>query len=290
MSIKIIQERLQAYHCQSAQAEEQALREITQEVILAGLARTGFYKITAFQGGTCLRVFYSLNRFSEDLDFILKEPDPHFDLKPYLKNLSLELEAYGYQLEVIDRSRAEDVVKKAFLKDDSVGKILQLTELKADRSMRKIKIKLEVDSNPPGGSGFGNQYLDFPFAFSVTTQDLPSLFAGKVHALLCREYPKGRDWYDFLWYVSRGIAINFKFLSAALNQVGIWKNTGPAVDINWCVKQIGERIRGLDWQAVSADIIRFIKPSEIASVQLWNQEYFLDRLANYKRKTDGENP
>ncbi|MCK5219433.1 nucleotidyl transferase AbiEii/AbiGii toxin family protein [bacterium] len=284
MSIKIIQERLQSYHCRSAQAEEQALREITQEVVLAALARTGLYKTTAFHGGTCLRVFHGLNRFSEDLDFMLKKPDQHFNLKSYLKDIALEFEAYGYGLEVIDRSRAEDTVKKAFLKDDSIGKILQLTQLKADRSMRKIKIKLEVDSNPPGGSDFENQYLDFPFAFAVTTQDLRSLFAGKVHALLCREYAKGRDWYDFLWYAGRVIPVNFEFLSSALNQQGDWKDSGLQVNLDWCINKLEQKIHKLDWEAVAADIIRFIKPVEIPSIQLWSQEYFLNRLENYKRK------
>jgi predicted nucleotidyltransferase component of viral defense system len=125
MSIKLIQERLNSYNCNSEIEEEQAIREITQEVALAALGRTDFFKHAAFQGGTCLRIFYGLNRFSEDMDFILKEPNPHFELKPHLHALTDELAAYGYNIEVADRSKMDVTVRKAFLKDDSIGKVLK---------------------------------------------------------------------------------------------------------------------------------------------------------------------
>ena len=161
MSIKIIQDRLDSYHCKTALEEELALREITQEVALAALARTDFFMFAAFQGGTCLRIFYGTNRFSEDFDFILKEPDKSFDLQPYLKGLLNELLAYGYELELTDRSKAEIAVKKAFLKDASIGKLLQLSHLRADRSMRKIRIKLEIDTNPPTGSNYETRSVSY---------------------------------------------------------------------------------------------------------------------------------
>ena len=284
MSVKIIQERLESYKCASAQAEELALREITQEVALAALSRTDFYKAAAFQGGTCLRIFYSLNRFSEDLDFMLKQPDSGFNLDTYLKNMAVEFEAYGYKLEVTDRSRADDTAKKAFLKDDSLGKVLQLSHLKIDRSSRKIRIKIEVDTNPPRGSGFESKFLDFPFAFSVTVQDQPSLFAGKVHALLCREYTKGRDWYDLLWYTSRKTPINFDFLAAALKQTGPWRDQAAAVDNKWCTEQLKQKIRSVDWDKARADVQPFINPRELDSLALWGREFFLDRLENYSNR------
>ena len=127
MNVKMIQERLNSYSCTSQQEEENALREITQELALAALSRSDFFKKAAFQGGTCLRIFYSSDRFSEDIDFILKTPQKHFQLAPYLKSLAVELEAYGYRMEVVDRSKSDNAVKKAFLKDDSLGKILSLS-------------------------------------------------------------------------------------------------------------------------------------------------------------------
>jgi predicted nucleotidyltransferase component of viral defense system len=203
--------------------EEQAIREITQEVALAALGRTDFFKHAVFQGGTCLRIFYGLNRFSEDMDFILKEPDRSFELKPHVHALTDELTAYGYNIEVADRSKMDVTVRKAFLKDDSIGKVLQLNYGSQTGLLRKIRIKFEVDTNPPSGSELEIKYHDFPFVSSVVVQDKPSLFAGKVHALLCRNYIKGRDWYDFLWYTSQGVEINYQFLSSALNQQGTWR-------------------------------------------------------------------
>jgi len=283
MSVKIIQKRLETYRCASTQEEDYALREITQEVALAALSRTDFYKVAVFQGGTCLRIFYGLNRFSEDLDFILRESVPGFSWKKYLKSLSVEFKAYGYQTEIVDRSQVDSIVKKAFIKDDSLGKVLHLRHLKADRSLAKIRIKFEVDTNPPVGSVFENQFLDFPFACTVTAQDMSSLFAGKVHALLCREYVKGRDWYDFLWYTSRRAAINFKFLAAALNQVGPWAGQNIAVDSHWCYAQLRRKILDMDWNAVRADVARFIKTNELASLELWNAAFFLERTERLKR-------
>ena len=284
MNVKIIQEKLKEYQCRSSQEEELALREITQEVALSALFRTDFFKNAAFQGGTALRIFYGVNRFSEDLDFILKENNSNFSFDKYLKNLSLEFEAYGYKLEVTDRSNAGDIVKKAFLKDDSLGKILNLEYLKVNRSMKKIKIKLEVDTNPPQGSLFENKFLDFPFTFPVTMQDLPSLFAGKIHALLCREYVKGRDWYDFIWYMSKRAQINFEFLASALHQQGQWKGQAFIVDIDWCVDSLKEKVKTLAIEKVKNDIYRFVKPIEIKSIELWSNEMFLDRIDHYFSK------
>ena len=282
MSVKIIQERLDSYQCRSQQEEENALREITQEVALSALSRTDFFKFAGFQGGTCLRIFYSLARFSEDLDFILKQPDKDFKLKPYLKSLEIEMQAYGYRLEVIDRSKADSAVKKGFLKDDSLGKVLSLERLKGVTNSRKIKIKLEVDTNPPRGSIFENKFLDFPFPFAATVQDLPSLFAGKNHALLCREYTKGRDWYDFLWYVSRKVSINFEFLSSALNQIGPWRGQGLVVDKLWYYQQMKQKICDVNWGEIKEELARFLKPEDVKTLKIWNEEFFLDRLKKLK--------
>jgi predicted nucleotidyltransferase component of viral defense system len=277
---------LDSYQCKSALEEEQALREITQEVALAALARSNFFKFAAFHGGTCLRIFYSMNRFSEDFYFLLKERNENFSLQPYLKDLSDELLAYGYQLEVVDRSKADSAVKKAFIKDSSIGKVLQLNHLRADRSMRKIRIKLEIDTNPPEGSGYEIKYLDFPFVSSATVQDLPSLFAGKIHAMLCREYAKGRDWYDFIWYTSRSVHINYQFLASALKQQGPWRGQELQIDKEWCLKTLRDRICSLDWQEAKDDIKRFIQQKELVSIELWSKELFLDRLDNYASKID----
>ncbi|MCK4462969.1 MAG: nucleotidyl transferase AbiEii/AbiGii toxin family protein [Candidatus Omnitrophica bacterium] len=278
MSIKIIQERLESYQCHSQQEEENALREITQEVALAAFYRCNFFKKAAFQGGTCLRIFYSLDQFSEDLDFILKTPDKNFQLEPYLKPLSLEFEAYGYRMEVIDRSKTDNTVKKCFLKDDSLGKVLTLRHLNTVTNLRKIRIKVEIDTNPPLGSGFENKFLNFPFPFAATAQDLPSLFAGKSHALLCREYNKGRDWYDFIWYAGRKVPINFLLLSNALNQIGPWQRQGIKVDLEWYRKEMEKKIISMEWEKTKKELSRFLKPKSLDTLSVWSNEFFLDCL------------
>lgn len=282
MSIKMIQDRLNSYGCKSEIEEEQAIREITQEVALAALGRTDFFKCAAFQGGTCLRIFYGLNRFSEDMDFILKEPNLNFDLKPHLNALTDELTAYGYNIEVADRSKMDVTVRKAFLKDDSIGKVLQLNYSNQTGPLRKIRIKFEVDTNPPSGSELEIKYHDFPFVSSVVVQDKPSLFAGKVHALLCRKYVKGRDWYDFLWYTSQGVKINYQFLSSALNQQGSWKEQNIQVDLNWCRSKLENTIKSMDWKATALDVRRFVRVAEHPSLDLWSKELFLAKLEKLK--------
>ena len=282
MSIKMIQERLNSYDCKSEIEEEQAIREITQEVALAALGRTDFFKHAAFQGGTCLRIFYGLNRFSEDMDFILKEPDRSFELKPHVHALTDELTAYGYKIEVADRSKMDVTVRKAFLKDDSIGKVLQLNYGSQTGPLRKIRIKFEVDTNPPSGSELEIKYHDFPFVSSVVVQDKPSLFAGKVHALLCRNYIKGRDWYDFLWYTSQGVEINYQFLSSALNQQGTWRGQNLQVDLNWCRSRLENAIKSMDWKATALDVRRFIRAAEQPSLDLWSKDLFLAQLEKLK--------
>lgn len=275
MSVEIVQERLASYGCGSALEEEQALREISQEIILAGLGRTDFFSKAGFHGGTSLRIFHSLSRFSEDLDFALRTPEHSFELKPYLEQVRDELVAYGYKLEIDDRSQGGQNVKKAFLKDDSLGTHLSLDYRPRSGPMRKLRIKLEVDTCPPAGATYSMPVLDYPFPSAVRVFDLPSLFAGKMHALLCRNYLKGRDWYDFIWYTARRTPINHALLSAALDQQGPWAGTSPVTDDTWCLTELSSAIKTIDWTQARKDVQRFLKPRELPSLDLWTPEFFL---------------
>lgn len=281
MSVQMVQQRLDAYQCKTALEEEHAIREITQEIVLAALSRGAFFRHALFQGGTCLRIFHGLNRFSEDLDFILCEPDPDFRLNPYIQHLTEELSAFGYQIELTHRARAGKAVQTAFLKDSSLGRLIELRQ--ADRSgpLRKIRIKLEVDTNPPAGSGTALEYLEFPFVSAVAVQDLPSLFAGKLHALLCRKQVKGRDWYDFLWYTSRGVTVNESFLSAALDQTGPWQGQGVVANNPWVVKALEDKITSISWEQAAKEARPFVRANEQSSLALWNQDLFLRKLQKW---------
>ena len=279
MSVKMIQDRLDSYRCRSSLEEEQALREITQEILLAALGRTVFFQKAGFQGGTCLRIFHGLNRFSENLDFALQERNPSFNLRPYLDSLVKELIAYGFELKMDDRSKAGEMVRKAFIKDDSLGNLLNLNFKPASGPMRKIRIKLEADTNPPDGATYETKYLDYPFPSAVCVFDLPSLYAGKLHALLCREYLKGRDWYDFVWYTARRTPANYALFSSALNQIGPWKEKNIQADRTWCLERLRERIKAIDWKQAREDVRRFVKSNELPSLELWNVEFFMAQAA-----------
>jgi hypothetical protein len=279
MNVRVVQERLNSYGCASVIEEEQALREITQEIVLAALGRTAFFDKAAFQGGTCLRIFHGVNRFSEDLDFALRVPDSDFELVGYLRVVVQDLAAFGYQIEIDDRGGLDEVVKKAFLKDDSIGRLLKLGFRPKSGPMRKIRIKFEVDSNPPAGAVYEVKVMDFPFPAAVSLFALPSLFSGKMHALLCREYVKGRDWYDFLWYAARSTRPNFGLLASALDQTGPWAGKNLFVDEPWCRRELSAKIESMDFAKLREDVKRFLKPVEVASLNLWTREFFLERAA-----------
>ena len=284
MSVTIIRDRLATYGCKSEMEEEQAIREITQELILAALGRTDFFKEAAFQGGTALRILYGLDRFSEDLDFALKKSRPGFAWKEYLQTMTEELSAYGYKIEIQDRSTADSAVQKAFIKDDAIGKVLNFQFAGKSGVLGKIRIKLEVDINPPEGSDYEIKYLDFPFVSSVIVQTLPSLFAGKIHALLCRDYLKGRDWYDFLWYTARRTPINYRLLSSALSQVGPWQNVEHPIDHDWCIQSLKDKIESIDWHSAAEDVRRFVRVREQKSLDLWNSDLFIGQLEKIPRE------
>lgn len=281
---ELIQQRLNGYRCASAREEDQALREILQEFILAALGRTDYFTKAAFHGGTHLRIFHGLRRFSEDLDFALKEDDPRFSLGPYLEKVKKELEALGVQAEVVDKSKVDSTVKKAFLKSDSIVKLVNLrfwSNIGSLQTPRKLRIKIEVDTHPPAGARYVSQPLAFPFPASVTNFDLPSSFAGKMHALLCRGYVKGRDWYDFIWYVGSNTELNHDLLSAALDQQGKWAGRHVRTSDKWVREELKNVIADLDWEKARADVESFIYESDGKSLDSFSADFFaslVDRL------------
>lgn len=275
--IDFIQARLDSYRAESSIEEDHALREILQEYILAALARTDYFTKASFHGGTHLRIFHGLRRFSEDLDFALFEPNPEFELKPYLDKAAEELESVGLKVEIKDKSRIDSTVKKGFLKDDSLVRLVQLqypANLGSRITPRKLLIKIEVDANPPRGATHEARELRFPFRTSVMNFDLPSSFSGKMHALLCRTYVKGRDWYDFDWYVGLGVKLNHQLLSAALDQQGPWAGQHIATTNAWVHDRIQDVIAELDWNKAKEDVQAFLHPTEVLMLDNFNAKYF----------------
>lgn len=275
--IELIQKRLTEYKVVGAIEEENALKEIVQEIILFALWQADFFEVAAFQGGSSLRILHGLNRFSEDIDFILLRPDEDFVWQPYLAKLAESCKDFGIEPELVDRNHMDRNVKAALIKDTSIAKQLNLGFYDS-QSNRKLTIKLEIDCNPPAGSGFDYTYLDFPVDFEVCHQDLESNFALKLHALLCRPYHKGRDWYDFSWYVAQKIVPNMGLLSNALVQYGPWQGQVLKVDRGWLMDNLGEKIAQMDWRDVAADVERFLRPVDQKSLTLWGERFFLEKL------------
>ena len=276
--IDLIKERLRRYAAANPLEEENAVKEILQEIALYALWRSDFFDVALFQGGTSLRILHGLPRFSEDLDFLLRAPDPKFDWSPYLSALTQVAAEFGVKLEAQPPARMDKAIHAALLKNDSIANQLDLSF--AGQGPRKtIRIKLEIDINPPLGSGEVTSFLDFPLDYEVRHQDLPSNFALKIHALLCRGFLKGRDWFDFSWYASRDIAPNLALLRNALIQKGPWEgDTTISVDIKWLKAALSSTISKIDWKEAGDDVARFLRPAELRSVELWSERFFMAKL------------
>lgn len=280
---EIIQARLASYKPANDVEAENATKEIIQEIALYGLWRAKFFELAVFQGGTSLRILHKLPRFSEDLDFMLLKSDPTFDWAPFLKILTETFEEYGLQPETISKEQMDKRIRNAVIKDNSIANQLDLSFGKRD-SRKTLKVKLEIDVHPPAHSIDDFSYLDFPVDFEIRHQDLASNFALKLHALLCREYLKGRDWYDFSWYATKGIFPNLPHLEAALRQFGPWAGDETlAVNIEWLETEMSKRIQSIDWGEAKSDVIRFLRPAEVESLKLWSSRFFaskLDKIVN----------
>jgi predicted nucleotidyltransferase component of viral defense system len=284
----VLNARIREYAPASALEQENVLQELMQHYVLASLSRAGMFSEAIFHGGTCLRIIHGMSRFSEDLDFLLKRPDPGFRWKKYLEAVDRDCAQEGIEFGLLDKSAADNAVQKAFLKTDSIGKVLLLALPFERPNPRKIRIKLEIDTNPPAGSAFQTSYITFPGVAAVTIQTLPSGFGTKAHALLCRRYVKGRDWYDFVWYTSRKIKPDLELLQNALFQQGPWAGRPLEMTPEWFFDNMGAAIRRVDWREASSDVRRFVPTVEQPGLDAWSTEFFLYQLEQLKRTMRGE--
>jgi len=246
-----------------------ATHEVMQQIALAGLYRGGFFDRAAFYGGTCLRIFYGLQRFSEDMDFSLLQPDENFTMENYFEAIISEFHALGREIEIIRKEKKMQTnVESAFLKDNT-----EIYDLSFSTEKR-IKIKIEIDTQPPPGFLTEQKLLLLPFSLMVRCYTLQDLYAGKMHALLFRNWKnrvKGRDWYDFEWYVRNDVKMNFNHLQKRTRQINDITEQDFTFDV--FKKMIKERIEKTDINMVKNDVRPFLKnPSEI---DIWSTDYFL---------------
>ena len=258
-----------------------ALREIMQEIALLGLWRSKFFENAAFYGGTAMRVLYGLDRFSEDLDFSLIKPIPGFDIAKYLAALQKELEAFGFDVRVAQRKKAlKSAVQSAFLKANTLKQLLVIET--AEEILREVprgqvlKIKLEVDTDPPSGFSTETKYLLQPIPFAVRVFALPDLFAGKMHAILCRKWKtriKGRDWYDLVWYAANHPQLHLSHLEQRMRQSGHWKNT-KALSVASFKTLMLNAIEHLSVDQARREVEPFVRNPE--SLKIWSRDFFKD--------------
>jgi hypothetical protein len=276
---------LAEYNPKNKDEAQAALREIMQEDALAGLYRGGFFEKAAFYGGTALRIFHGLDRFSEDLDFSLLKPDPDFSLDKYLDAIQTEFQALGMQVSIKEKKKAKDThVDSAFLKSETIWRELVLEGIIPQSGLSQqasIKIKIEVDTAPPIGFETEEKLLLRPFSFYVKCFTLPNLFAGKMHALLFRKWKenvKGRDWYYFEWYVKKGVAMNLKHFIERAQESGDLEN--EKLMEQQFRKLLTDRINLVNIEKVKADAVRFIPDS--SRLDIWSKKYFADLAEHLK--------
>lgn len=265
----IFEKMLSAYDTSTTTSERNAMYEVMQQVTLAGLQRGGFFEKAAFYGGTCLRIFHGLGRYSEDMDFTLLKEGPTFDIRSYFPAIVSEFKSLGRDVVITRKEKSKfSKVESTFLKDDTnVYDIAFKTE-------KSLKIKIEVDTKPPLGFATEQKLLLQPYSFMTRCVALPDLFAGKMHALVYRKWShrvKGRDWYDFEWYVRNGVPLDFgHFRQRAIDF------NGEDLTKEEFLGLLIQRLSSTDIKMVKKDVMPFVR--NVRELDIWSNDYFV-RLA-----------
>ena len=276
----ILQKILEKYEINNEQDEINAMKEIIQEIVLSGLSRGRFFDEAAFYGGTALRIFYGLDRFSEDLDFALIKPNINFDLSKYFTFIENEVKSYGLNLVVNKKEKGKDSnITSAFLKGDTMEHVLLFftdnNHQTNNKVLKDIKIKFEVDINPPAGANYELKYQLLPSPYQIRLYDLPSLFAGKIHAILCRKWnlrTKGRDLYDYVFFLSLNIKVNIDLVKNKLIESKYIKES-DSFNIDILRELLKEKFKEINYDNAREDVKPFIK--NISSLDLWSKEFFI---------------
>jgi predicted nucleotidyltransferase component of viral defense system len=276
------QSLLSRYSCQTKADYVNAIHEIIQEIALVGLSRANFFEKAAFYGGTALRILYGLDRFSEDLDFSLLTPDPHFKLHSYLLSVEEELKGFGLRVKIEHKLKHPSQIVSAFLKTNTLETFFHIDLPEQERKkialQEQLKIKFEVDTDPPPDFDTEVKFLLSPIPSSIRSFSLPDLFAGKMHALLFREWKvriKGRDWYDFVWFVSNRIPLHLAHLEARMRQAKNWTNPAPLTPEAFR-QLLEDKIRSLSIEMAKSDILPFLRDKR--KIDIWSQDFFLSLI------------
>ena len=266
----VFDQMMSRYEIKTTGDKHNAVHEVMQQIILTALYRAGFFNKAAFYGGTCLRIFHDLPRFSEDMDFSLLEKDENFSLEGFFDTIMNEFRALGREVVISRKAKVTDThIESAFLKDNSDIYNIEF------QTQRSIKIKIEVDTNPPLGFNTEYKLLLLPFSFMTRCFNLSGLFAGKMHAFLFRNWKKrvkGRDWYDLEWYVRNEHKLNFSHLKERCIQSGHVEAEDFTLD--GFTRLLKKRIRDANIDMVKADVGPFVRDAN--DLTIWSTDYFLN--------------
>jgi len=275
----IIQQMVDKYNPKTIEDKKNAMKEVLQEVVLAGLSKTDFFTHAAFYGGTALRIFYGIDRFSEDLDFSLLVSDEHFDISKYLKPISEIMSSLGLHFEVSKNEKSsESTIDSAFIKGNTKETFIAIYPNSTDSTQiihnEKIIIKFEIDVNPPKHANTEIKYRLLPFPYQVRIYDKNSLFAGKIHAVIARSWKnrvKGRDLYDYIYFLSLDTKVNLKHLEARLKQTkSIEEDT--ILTREKLIELLEKRFDQIDYEIAKSDIRPFIKDQ--SNLDIWHSDFF----------------
>lgn len=267
------------YYPKNTEEKKNAIKEVMQEIVLCALSKAGFFNKAAFYGGTALRIFYHLDRFSEDLDFSLLIKDKDFDLSIYFPKLKEIVKSFGLNVEIEIKEKTKDSnIQSAFLKGDTIEHFLLFYPddlIQGINKNEKVKIKFEIDTMPPGCATYEIKYRLLPIPYSIKLYDEASLFSGKIHAIICRSWKsrvKGRDLYDYVFYLSRNIQFNLPHLREKLID-SQYIDTNKTISCEDIKKMLIERFNEIDFEQAKEDVIPFIKDPSV--LDIWSKEFFI---------------
>ena len=269
---------------QDTQSEIQnSLREVMQEITLYALSTSGFFSEASFYGGTALRLFHGLDRYSEDLDFSLREVSDTFDLSDYIEPLKDNFDRLGIDVDVGVKTKSfKSKMESAFVKGNTKALLIDICpdeKISGIYPTDRIKVKFEVDTDPPAGAGFEKRFLLSPYPCEISTFDIGSLYAGKVHAILCRNWGhrfKGRDLYDLIFYVSRNVSLNLERLRNRLVQTGT-VDEATVLTLEDVKGMLLRKMDEIDFETAKTDVIPFIRDER--SLSIWSREFFADVIS-----------
>ena len=290
--MQIIDQMLKKYDTATFEDKKNAIKEIMQEIVLSGLSRANFFSKAAFYGGTALRIFYNLDRFSEDLDFSLLVSNPDFRFEDFIPVIREEVESLGLKLDIEEKTKIQETsIKSVFLKGNTKEHFLLFypnsdQDLSILHSNEKIKVKFEIDINPPDFATTEMKFRLLPSPYQVRVYDLPSLFAGKIDAVLRRNWKtriKGRDFYDYIFFLAMDTPVNIKHLKARLIQTG-FIDSKSLLNRQSLIALLRNRFSNVDFEEAKKDVLPFVKDTR--KLDIWSAEFFINITENLRVVND----